>query len=210
MVRSGAGYPSHFGGQACKQDRQDGLVYCGGSRGEGGRPFDPTKFAPPEGGFAVISMMPKWLADALKRTADVNRCAAKEANRMSLNPAPDSFWGQTFLNNDIATLSNVVFGPERSRSALQAGISNPTRYSAAALAERAVASVPTGTSYVVSTPISHMPNTYNPVTSVEKTTTAGGSRLGRLLSRGLGLFAIGKLVFDTGVYIGALVVCSQD
>jgi hypothetical protein len=60
------------------------------------------------------------------------RCAAANASSIAslVGISKDNWFGQALLGNDIATASNLVFGPGRLSSAGQAALSSPLKYNA--------------------------------------------------------------------------------
>jgi len=69
--------------------------------------------------------------------------------------------------------------------------------------------VAVGTVTSIGKAISHTPGVYNPVTVGTTTVTVGMTTAGKVLLGAAEGLLTGKVLLDAGVYIGALVVCSQ-
>jgi len=64
-------------------------------------------------------------------------------------------------------------------------------------------------STIIYIPLSYFPGTYNPISLVQ-TATVGRTASGAAALGLVELFTAGKLVFDAGVYVGALYVCAEQ
>ncbi len=140
--------------------------------------------------------------------AEVNRCAAKEAQKGSVA----SFLGlgenpvvNILLGNNVSTLSQLVLGPDREEAGgsfagavLGAKYSTPALESAAGALEKVV-----------------VEPTFQTIFS-RSGTLLGETTFGRLLTSGLRMVGQAaaaslkpQILLDAGVYIGALYVCAQ-
>ena len=81
-----------------------------------------------------------------------------------------------------------------------------TAHAAPAIASQ----VAVGTMTSIGTAISHTSGVYNPVTVGTTTITAGMTTAGRFLISAADALLKGKVLLDAGVYLGALVVCSEE
>jgi RHS repeat-associated protein len=182
---------------------------------------DPKRFRTGEGnfyGYVFNSPLnfkdPKGLdkQGPLDRTKDVNRCAGQLSQSFSLNPSPGNFLTDAFFGNQFGTIAQAALGPDKGNALGQLALNNPIpKASLNSLVQAGIAAIPTGgLTTSLSVPISYFPGTYNLVTLVQTATTIGDTGLGGAALGGLALLEAGKLVFDAGVYVGALVVCSEQ
>jgi RHS repeat-associated protein len=146
------------------------------------------------------------------RTKDVNRCAGQLSQDFSLNPAPGNFLSDALLGNSWGTIAQAGLGPDQANAVAQLIIDNPIpKASLNSLIQAGVAAIPTGgMTSALSIPISYFPGTYNPISVVQTSTTVGETTVGAPAFALLELITAGKLVFDAGVYLGALKVCAQQ
>ncbi len=144
-----------------------------------------------------------FFSGILNRTKIVNRCAgqlsqAGSVTNLSGGCVPEVLGSNTF--GDIASLATGGGGFDQG-AALAA---DATAHAAPAMATQ----VAVGTVTSIGKAISKMPGVYNPVTIGTTTRTLGMTSAGKF---GIGFVEgvlTGKVLLDTGVYIGALVVCS--
>jgi len=139
----------------------------------------------------------------------VNRCAAQNASSFASLAKADTrnFWTSTFLGNDAATLSNLVFGPGRGEAMASALISNPTKY---ALINPSVGTVfggmPVGgTIYTASAQTVITP--YGPAIDMVPTSKTVADVAGNFVSKAAVAWTAVKAVFDSGAYIKAELKC---
>jgi RHS repeat-associated protein len=159
-------------------------------------------------GFVKHLHWPK-IKDALKYSADRSRCAANNAISMAsdLNVSQSSFLGQSLLGNDAATVTNLVLGPGKTDAAMQLSVSNPTPVNLVSITTQAVvqaAPVETGGLVLAQ----NGAGTY--YASRSAMTTFGQTASGQLLGLGLKIASVGKVFYDSAMFIDALIVCSED
>jgi hypothetical protein len=151
---------------------------------------------------------PSWwdkLKQAARRTIEVNRCAgelsqAGSVSSLSGGRIPELL-GSNFFG-DIASLATGGGGIHQG-GAVAADL---TAHAAHSIATQ----VAVGTATTVGRAISHTSGVYNPVTVGTATVTMGMKTIGKVaLGAAEGVLA-GKLLLDAGVYVAALVVCSEQ
>lgn len=145
-----------------------------------------------------------FFSGILNRTKTVNRCAgqlsqAGSVSNLSGGRVPEVLGSNTF--GDIATLATGGGGLDQG-AALAA---DATAHAVPSIATQ----VAVGTVTSIGTAISHTPGVYNPVTVGTTTVTAGMTTAGKFLIGAAEGLLTGKVLLDAGVYVGALVVCSQ-
>jgi RHS repeat-associated protein len=145
-----------------------------------------------------------FFSGILNRTKTVNRCAgqlsqAGSVSNLSGGRVPEVL-GSNFFG-DVASLATGSGGLDQG-----AGVAaDLTAHAAPAIASQ----VAVGTMTSIGTAISHTAGVYNPVTVGTTTITAGMTTAGRFLIGAAEGVLTGKVLLDAGVYVGALVVCSQ-
>ncbi len=142
----------------------------------------------------------------------LNRCAGELSQAFSLNPAPGNFLADALFGNSFGTIAQAALGPNETNARAQLIVDNPIpKASLNGLVQAGIAAIPTGgVATSLSIPVSYFPGTYNPISLVQTATTVGDTALGAGALALLELVTAGKLVFDAGVYIGALYVCAQQ
>jgi hypothetical protein len=111
-----------------------------------------------------------------------------------------STFGQVVLGNQFGTLSQVIFGPDPSGGA---AFSSAAQYETDLVARPAL-SIPAGkTTYIVAEN-----GAGTPFVKGIAVQTLGETVGGRILGRALGALNAAQLVYDAGVYVGALAVCA--
>jgi hypothetical protein len=149
-----------------------------------------------------------FFSGILNRTKTVNRCAGQLSQAGSVTNLAKNLigWhvpevlGSNFFG-DVASLATGSGGLDQG-----AGVAaDLTAHAAPAIASQ----VAVGTMTSIGTAISHTAGVYNPVTVGTTTITAGMTTAGRFLIGAAEGVLTGKVLLDAGVYVGALVVCSQ-
>jgi RHS repeat-associated protein len=146
-----------------------------------------------------------FFSGILNRTKTVNRCAgqlsqAGSVTNLSGGRVPELAGSNTF--GDIASLATGGGGLDHA-AALGADF---VAHAAPAIASQ----VAVGTMNSIGTAVSHTPGVYNPLTVGVHTARFGATTLGKI---GIGVLEgvlTGKVLLDAGVYVGALVVCSEQ
>ncbi len=138
------------------------------------------------------------------RVNEVNRCAgelsqAGSVSNLSGGHVPELLGSNTF--GDVASLGLGSGGLDQG-AALAA---DATAHAAPAIATQ----VAVGTVTSIGKAISNTPGVYNPVTVGITTRTVGMTTAGKVLLGAAEGLLTGKVLLDAGVYVGALVVCSQ-
>jgi RHS repeat-associated protein len=158
------------------------------------------------GNFATIVQQPPTVPTPIidwRRTTAVNRCAGQlsqsgSVSNLSNGKVPGFLGSNTF--GDIATLATGQGGVDQGYAvavdATVHGLSN--------LAPQ----IAVGTAVTIGRAVSNTPGVYNPITVGTTTVTAGMTTAGKLLFQGAEGILTGKVLFDTGVYLGGLYVCS--
>jgi hypothetical protein len=137
---------------------------------------------------------------------EVAQCAQKLANEFSLRDlVSPGFFSDRILSNDISSISELVFGPDRSDAAKTVGVTAP-RFGAAALAGRAIGSVPTGAEKLAVKTTS----AGTPYAVSAGYPTFAGSTVGKLAAKAFTLATAGKLFFDAEIYLIAVAICAAE
>jgi hypothetical protein len=117
-----------------------------------------------------------------------------------------SWLGQTLLGNDISTISNIVFGPERASSFYQAAISNPTPANAVVKGATMIRATQSTQLQLVQTAAQDaFANSQYYARAFSRAETTGGKALSEAFSG----FGSAKLAFDLGAYAYAYAKCGN-
>src|SRR5579883_440713 len=174
----------------------------GASADGGGSPhYAPLLDAPDSGGGNTSG---GFFSGFLNRTKTVNRCAGQISQAGSVSNLSGGRVHEVLGSNffgDVASLATGSGGLDQG-----AGVAaDLTAHAAPAIASQ----VAVGTMTSIGTAISRTAGVYNPVTVGTTTITAGMTTAGRFLIGAAEGVLTGKVLLDAGVYVGALVVCSQ-
>ena len=145
--------------------------------------------------------------NSFDRAKDLARCAA------SLSQA-DSINGLSGKNiplvggNVVGDLAGLVTGSaESGGEQLDQGAAVALEGFAVPVLEHATGQLAIGTFTSISTPVSYAASVYNPIAVAETSASLGGSAVaGGLLEIFSGI-AEAKLIYDTGIFVGAFAVC---
>jgi RHS repeat-associated protein len=140
------------------------------------------------------------------RIKTVNHCAgelsqAGSVSNLSGGRVPELLGSNTW--GDIASLATG------SNKAFDQGAAVAAETTAHTL-PRIAAQVVVGTAISIGKVISHTPGVYNPVTVGTTAITLGMTKVGRAFLSGVEGVLSGKVLLDAGVYLGALIVCSEQ
>jgi RHS repeat-associated protein len=139
-------------------------------------------------------------------TADRFRCAAANASSFAklVGISQTNFLGQSFLGNDVSTLTNLFLGPGRGEAGGQLVVSNPTKVNLAYRLASGVGSTESTTLKVVQTATQDAfgnPNFFVRALSVSETAAFQG------LSKAFAAFSIAKGAYDVGAFAYAYAQC---
>jgi hypothetical protein len=140
----------------------------------------------------------------LQTTRTANQCAGRlsqagSVSNLSGGKVPTVLGSNTF--GDIASLATGGAGLDQGAALAADAAAHALPAVAAGTAVRTAASI--------GTPVSLTAGVYNPVTVGTTTVTLGMTTAGKILLGAAEGVLTGKVLLDAGVYIGALVVCSQ-
>ncbi len=140
-----------------------------------------------------------------QRTKTVNRCAGELSQAGSVSSLSGGRVPRLLGSNTFGDIASLVTG---SGDVDQAGAlaAHATAHAAPSLASQ----VAVGTATSIGTAISHTSGVYNPMTVGTTTITAGMTTVGKVTAGVLEGVLTGKVLLDAGVYVGALVVCSEE
>src|SRR5579859_4741478 len=201
---------------------EDPIGFNGGGTNLYGYSGDsPTNLRDPSGRNSVSENL-SWSWNATKsfftgfslsgrKEKNLNKCAGQLSQSFSLNPAPGNFLPDALLGNQFGTIAQAALGPDRGDALGQLAVDNPIpKASLNSLTQAGVAALPTGgTVYVANGNVVLGP--WGPALDTSPAAvTIGDTAFGEGLLGGIELFEAGKLVFDAGVYIGALYVCAEQ
>ncbi len=141
-----------------------------------------------------------------KSVFDNDRCAAANAQSIAnlVGIPKDNWLGQAVLGNDLASLSNTLFGPGNLSAAGQLAFSGPIKCSAVNVAASGVGQMDSGTGrWINSGSLDAMGNPSPVFKSLRVAEIADV----KLLSKFLGVFTVAKFGFDFGAYAYAAAQC---
>jgi RHS repeat-associated protein len=148
---------------------------------------------------------------AWKRTKRVMRCAAATSNTISIASYLGGFGGtkagQILGGNDIAAFSDLIAGDDRGQSAVDVGISNPSKWNVISLAARLGLAVPIPVRFEIA---QNSAGTWYARSSASTVGQAlAKTSAGKALAVGVALYTIPKLGYDLGTYGGSMYHCAS-
>jgi RHS repeat-associated protein len=145
---------------------------------------------------------------------DANRCAASLSQSMSVAQLP--YVPKVLGSNSLGDLAGLATGPEPGTDPVDVGLETFNQSTGLAadtageifgtLAPR----VGVGVAPSLGIPVSYIPGVYNPITAGEATVTLAGTQAGSFALEMVSGIGEAKLLWDAGVYVGALAVCSAQ